>query len=502
MNLFIYLLIINIEFILQLAILPFQVNQINILNKKYSSTELINLLFETEIYIPIKLGQEKKDTFGILSFDDYHPILTESNCEKMKLFQRNKNINKKGYIIANSKSSILLGNGTKYRNRFEYVEIYSEYFCYYNNTLIEGNKDNNLQMTELIIVKDNSTKASNGEMCLSLGLGKNERTFIHPEPPQFIDDLYNQRKIEKRFWTLKFTEQNNGLLIIGNKPDEYENNTLKYKPENYSEIYSESFLTTFRIWAIIMKEIYFYNSTKDRIIVNENKNNECTILFNFGFIIGSKEYQKLIYENYFEDLINKKICVLEVSEKTIYNSSNYYIDTNGSYLMFICDKKKMNNYIKDFPPLYFSHIDFNYIFELTYKDLFMNIGNYYYFMIIFPNNNNTNEKYKQKWFIGLPFLRQYQFIFNSYERRIGFYGVKNFEEKEQNKKKGEENKKSKIWVYFLQISIVILLILASIYIGMLLNKQRKKRANELKDDDYEYVEEENNNDMNKNKLIN
>ena len=39
-----------------------------------------------------------------------------------------------------------------------------------------------------------------------------------------------------------------------------------------------------------------------------------------------------------------------------------------------------------------------------------------------------------------------------------------------------------------------------VYIGMLLKKQRKKRANELKDDDYDYIEEDNN--MNKNKLIN
>ena len=100
-------------------------------------------------------------------------------------------------------------------------------------------------------------------------------------------------------------------LIIGNKPHEYENNTIKYYEDNYTQIYSESFLIYFRIWEIKMKEIYFYNSSKDRIIVNTN-NNKFTLLYNFGFIIGSNQYKELIYDNYFEPLINKKICELEL----------------------------------------------------------------------------------------------------------------------------------------------------------------------------------------------
>ena len=208
---------------------------------------------------------------------------------------------------------------------------------------------------------------------------------------------------------------------------------------------------------------------------------------------------KLIYENFFENLINKKICELELSEKTIYNITNYFVNTNGSYFMFICKKDKMKNYINNFPTLYFSHIDYNYIFELTYKELFMNIDNYYYFMIIFPYDNIYNELSSQSWYMGLPFLRQYQFIFNSNERTIGFYKTKNFVESEN--QKINDKKSNNIWIYFLQILIIIILVVAGIYIGMQINKQRKKRANELKDDDYDYTEE-NNNEKNKNKLIN
>lgn len=152
---------------------------------------------------------------------------------------------------------------------FEYVEIYSEEFYYLNNTLIKEN-NNDYELSELILFMDNYTNSLNQEKCLSLELGQNQRAFINPEHPQFIDDLYKKGKIYRRFQTLKFEDNYNGFLIIGNKPHEYENNTLKYNEENYIQIYSESFLNYFRIQEIKMKEIFFYNRSKDKILININ----------------------------------------------------------------------------------------------------------------------------------------------------------------------------------------------------------------------------------------
>ena len=208
---------------------------------------------------------------------------------------------------------------------------------------------------------------------------------------------------------------------------------------------------------------------------------------------------KLIYESYFENLINNHICELELSDKTIFNTSTVFVNTNGSYYMFICNKEKMNKFIKDFPTLYFANVDYDYTFELTYKDLFMEIYSNYYFMILFPDNTETKSEY-QKWYLGLPFMKQYQFILNTNDNTIGFYKAKNFNDEESENLTEQNKEKSKVWIYILQISIVIVLIGLGVYIGKLLNKQRKKRANELKDDDYDYIEEDKN--MNKNKLIN
>jgi hypothetical protein len=55
--------------------------------------------------------------------------------------------------------------------------------------------------------------------------------------------------------------------------------------------------------------------------------------------------------------------------------------------MFICEKDKMKEHLKDFPTLYFSNVKYEYIFELTFEDLFKEINDYFYFMIIFPYIN-------------------------------------------------------------------------------------------------------------------
>ena len=494
MKLIIYVLILYIETIISysIVVLPFELNKINFSKKKYSSTELINLLYKVELYTPIQLGSENQKYFGIISLNDHHPMLSESNCKKMKLFQKNGNIIKKGYRTSNSKSCKFLGNYTDYLNQIKFVEFYSEEFSYYNTSILEQITDNNVEKGEIILVKDNTTTTDNPEMCLSIGLNEFYRVYSTFVPPHFVDDLHNKRITRTEHWTIKFTDQNSGLLIIGDLPENYENDTKRYSIDNFAHSYTKQMTTFFRPWGIKMKDIYFYNNTKtnETIIVNHDEN-KFTIVHDYGFIIGSNNYKELIYNNYFENLIIKKICVLEKSEQTIYNYSFDYIDSDGSFSMFICDKKKMKNYIKKFPTLYFSNVDYDYVFEMSYQDLFFNINNYYYFMIIFPNNQ-TGKGIDENWFIGLPFLKQYQFVFNFDSKSIDLYKFKNFD---YNKKDDDDNDEDdsifskKFWLICLQIFLIIILIIISIVIGMYLNRQRKKRANELKDDDYEYMVE-------------
>ena len=499
MNIIFHVLILNFSKIIftSIVILPFEINQINFKNERYSSTELINSLFEIEFYIPIELGDQGQKYFGLISFNDHHPILSESNCEKMNKFTDYQNIIKKGYTINKSNTKRYLGKTTDYLNTLKFVNFYSEQFWYYNDTLIISN-ENNKKMFDIFLIMDNTSKSENSEMCLSIGLNEPFKVYSNPTPPHFIDDLGSKNKIETHDWTIKFTEKNKGELIIGNLPHLYEKDYNKYSENNYMTCNTECIITFFRPWGIEMKEIYFFNRTTDKIVVNQN-NNKLLLVYNFGFIIGSYNYKNLIYQNYFQNLIRENICELEKSDVTKYNQSHYFIKTEGDYYMFICSKDKMKNHLNTFPTLYLSNIKYDYVFELTYKDLFKEINEYYYFMVIFPyiNPDDFESNEKEEWHLGLPFLIKYQFVFNFDHKSIGFYRFENIESPNKNNDnsvKSDENKSDdkntkKIWIIILEILIILIIIVASFFIGKLVSRQRKKRANELKDEDFEYIEE-------------
>ena len=98
--------------------------------------------------------------------------------------------------------------------------------------------------------------------------------------------------------------------------------------------------------------------------------------------------------------------------------------------------------------------------------------------------------------MGLPFNKDYQFIFNYDKKTLGFYAYRSEYEPEEIKKdksieigdirintnlKGYSTKR-----IIIEIIICVILIILAFIIGKKLNNTRKKKANELKDDNYEY----------------
>ena len=170
------------------------------------------------------------------------------------------------------------------------------------------------------------------------------------------------------------------------------------------------------------------------------------------------------------------------------------INSDGNYSMIICKKDEMNSYINNFPKLNFEHIDYNYTFYMTYKDLFLKIDNYYYFLIIFLNNQIAHKDIYD-WYLGLPFLNQYQFALKmdtyANEYTIGFYKFRKEEEKEKQPEKEKEN--FLIWIFILLAILIALLILISVLLIFYVKKHRKKKAIKL-NDDYDYSPEISNKD--------
>ena len=108
-----------------------------------------------------------------------------------------------------------------------------------------------------------------------------------------------------------------------------------------------------------------------------------------------------------------------------------------------------------------------------------------------------------RWIIGRIFLRKYQITFSPSSRLMGFYinkEIKNEKEKTEEKKEQkiiDEINKNKNGNYFTKdifgcIKIIIIALIFTI-VGLIIGKKifamRKKRANELMDDYYQYESE-------------
>ena len=233
-------------------------------------------------------------------------------------------------------------------------------------------------------------------------------------------------------------------------------------------------------WEISMKEIYYNNiHSKNNIIFEFNPL--------FELILGTNEFKSNISNDFFNSYINKGICSIKE-----YNSLYY----------FECDSENFTNKdINSFPTIYIANININHIFELNYQDLFIKINNKVYFEIVFPVESLDYER----WIVGRIFMRKYPVKFSPLSRLLGFYikpneGDINKEDKEnENEKKPNEinnsnnNNNGKIYIYVIIIVVALIFTGLGLFLGKNIFYPRKKRANELLDDNYQYESEVNKN---------
>ena len=321
-------------------------------------------------------------------------------------------------------------------------------------------------------------------------------TTSTPTPQRtFLKKLKNKNLIQDYFWSIFYDKKENnkqeeGFILIGNLPDEL-NIDLGYYPKNYFEeknkkiinadLSGETVLNKFKV-----DEICAYQSNnKDKIdnIIFNNSNNELNIEidYNSGGIESPIILKNYLEEHFFKEYISKDQC--------FFSSFNI---TDLKYF-FYCKKDKniLSSIEKTFPIFKFRSNDFNYTFDLSYKDLFVEENDYIFCLLIFDLNSNNKG-----WTMGKPFVKKYQFFFNPDKKSIIFYSLNN---------EGENsNSNNNILIFIILGSIIfILLIIIGVLVWKYLLREkylRKKRANEL-DDDYEYTQKKNNENETNEKLI-
>ena len=184
----------------------------------------------------------------------------------------------------------------------------------------------------------------------------------------------------------EFFNDNKGEIKIGDLPHKYNSSIYNEKNLKWNYIY----LDKIKKWNIFFTQIFFGNKIFKGSTI-------CYLEYELNMIHAPNEYKQLFIETFIED--NKNKC-------------DEFINKNN-HSFFICD---INVNYKNFPIIIFNSKEFNFIFELNYKDLFIEINGKLYFLVDF----NNKSKNFIGWRLGFPFLKKYKFLFNYSKKSIGF----------------------------------------------------------------------------------
>ena len=479
-NLFLFcqfILILNyFSFGLSIISIPFNLDILSIY-KSYNSTSFYKVYCNRDIFLELFIGTPAKRTKATMNLI--------SSC----FYFSNDSSNTNNYHPINSSSFNLYDKSKTFNNLRNADDIF-----YFKNI----NKSQNLPF----LLEDNSVeKIKNSNYLPKIGLqnpfANSEKTPLYP-CPNFLYELKQAKVINKMMWTIKFNGKYSGEFIIGDDLSEYDEDI--YPNEFYKTIYFDlQYYITFDL-------IYALNKTNNRTqyisdSTSSNTIRKATININSGVIIGTQEYKNFIDNNFFNKLINKKICQVDCVDDYLIYSCNIEIITLAN------PRDPNSNYYSQFPDLIFKSTKLEYNFVLKNNDLFEQIFGKYYFLILFKNNATITGN--DSWYLGEPFYRKYTFSINLDAKTIGFYLNKEVNGKKANNTKNNDKINStddddvnendtndnksmnKTLKYTLEIIVLIIIALLAYYIGVTVSQKRKKRANELKDENYEYMPEEN-----------
>ena len=283
----------------------------------------------------------------------------------------------------------------------------------------------------------------------------------------------------------------NPIIVIGAAPHYY--NSKKFYESQLLKTYSNLYY-----WSINFKDVYLYTYSDD----------------------GEKTKTSISVETvdfYLDDImIYGPMYYINIVKRQFFSKYSACKSQRDPEYKFYCEKSDEFgiNELKLFPILYLDNAFLNYTFELTYKELFIEMNGKYHFLV--------TENEDESWSIGYSLLKKYQFVFNQDSKTIGFYNPnlpiekeedttdakekekENEKEKEKENEKGnkkkekKENENDKNNVNNLGISIEMVILIAvlcaivflliGILVGQFIFKKLKgkKRANEL-DENYDYI---------------
>ena len=467
----------------EIVSIPFN-SQYNRKNKK-SITSLDDLA-DTNLYTKISIGEPSHEIQAFLSVQhSYFSISSSKNIKNINDFQSHYNI-----IKSNSFKNILTGRTLAEAN--------------YNSMAMEKFKLNifnykkreyyNTSINDMIFIYNNKDNVNEKSYYLNIGFQIiNQKFFKEREKYNFITQLKKREIIGNYDWSIFFKKGPNnngnflynpdyllnakGEILIGDLPNNY--NPNNFNIQQLKKTYSKYTPLLFK-WGLEFKNIYFYkNNNESNIISNKNGTNmenisvtDVQININQYIILSPLIYFYKIKTYYFDYYIKEGICK---------------INEGIEYKTISCEKSKkfgIDN-LKKFPSLFMEHHEFNYTFEFTYEDLFLEKDNNYWFLVALSSFKNDLEE----WNMGIIFLRKYNLIFNQDTKTISFYNTNIIIEDIDDKKWNRIALISILTIILIGIFFIIGIIYIYICKKIFKSYKGKKRINHIYDNS-DYIKED------------
>ena len=433
---------------------------------EYNTTHFVNDYWSQPAYTTIKIGSVPQEVKVILTYNDCgFKIGQSNNCLNSDKYMSHYNRN-----LSSDFNYTDLYNKTIYEFKYNGRSAKDSIYAYTDLEMKNLKKFNDIGF---YLGTD-----TNDLICGIIGFKNDKYKSICDEINNIFQSFKLREIINSNDWFIKYTSKDEGLLIFGPEMEKiYPNFDInkffitnsEVKPGDHS-------------WTVVIDKIYSgdKNETVNKKAVKAEINND------FGLLEGNEEYYLNITLNYFRDYIKKRICTLD------YVDVSYY-----RYLALGCDKDKFGiEDMKKFPVLKLVLVCFESEFTFTYEDLFTETEHKYFFNVIF------NVFISQRFVLGKVFLRKYPILINFDNQTVGYYNA-GFETEsiDDNISRYYLTKSFILFLIFIIIALIIIAAVIFYFIGKNLNRLKKRRANELADDDYDYTSsKDDNNSINNNFL--
>lgn len=306
--------------------------------------------------------------------------------------------------------------------------------------------------------------------------------------------FYDKDEMDKKFQNLNFIKnlKNNGLISGYEFSFIYDSNNLtedtgtlyvgaplhaidnnKYNVSFFNSTYSELILNGF--WGYTFEKNYLGNE-----IFEKAK----TALFypEFGFIVGTRNFfEKIqntaIWNEYFN--LTKKCHSTKF--QIIDMEANAFQRFSFEYTGYYCDKDvNVNKIINENITFYSPGL--GNIINFKSEDVWMQKDEYKYFLILETLNTENS------WIFGKPFFKKYHMVFNQDSKAFGVYTYINYN---KNIPTSPTSNKTVLLVCIIVGLVVVIGALVFLLVKLYNKISRKKKANELVDDNFDYTPSDN-----------